>query len=329
MSRSGRTAAAVLASLALALSGCGLFDDQTDEDDGAGRYPLTIENCGAEVEIEQKPEQVVLLTGTDVGFLTELGVLDTVVGKAGSYPEEYYDDEVNAAVEEIPELSSTLDETATLQISDEVILAAEPDLVLDAVKTGRADSLGGLGIPVLNDEAMCPAGLTDPGFDDVYSQLETYGRVFDREGQAAEAISRLEDRVAAVAESVPDDESRTAAVLYPVIGGSPRAYGNRSMAGAIVEAAGFTNVYDDLDERRAEISMEDLVDRDPDVLILLHVEGDPGEVEDALTSLPGADELTAVRNDDMMTMLFNFAEPPTPLAVDGLERIVEHFQGSQ
>jgi len=325
MNRSHRLSAAGFLVVALALAACS--STAPDESDGS-RYPLTVENCGTEIEIEQAPERVVLLTGTDVSFLAELGVLDRVVGKAGAYQEEYHDDQVNAKVKRIRELSSTLDETATLQISDEVIFGAEPDLVLDAVPTGRVDTLGDLGVPVLNDEAMCPEGLADPGFDDVYDQMETYGRVFDAEDEAKKSIARLKDRVAAVEESVPEAESRTAAVLYPVVGGAPRAYGNRSMAGAVIEAAGFTNVYDDLDERRAEISVEDLIDRDPDVLILLHVEGSDEQTEKALTSLPGADRLTAVREDEMMTLLFNFAEPPTPLAVDGLERITDRFAES-
>ncbi len=48
-------------------------------------------------------------------------------------------------------------------------------------------------------------------------------------------------------------------------------------------------------------------------------------MEQAVRDLPGADELTAVREDAMLPMLLNFTEPPTPLSVDGLERIVETF----
>ena len=85
--------------------------------------------------------------------------------------------------------------------------------------------------------------------------------------------------------------------------------------------------FGDVDERVFEVSLEELLGRDPDVLVLLHSDGDPAEVEEAIELLPGADGLTAVTNGDVMTQLFNFTEPPTPLSVEGLERIVARFGG--
>src|SRR5690606_9217266 len=111
---------------------------------------------------------------------------------------------------------------------------------------------------------------------------------------------------------------RTAAVLFPTVGGGTGyAYGNKSMAHPQLEAAGFTNVFGDVDERVFEVTLEQLIDRDPAVLVLLYVDGDPEAVKDAIVNLPGADALTAVQNDDILVQLFNFTEPPTPLSVDG------------
>ncbi|HLT66489.1 MAG TPA: hypothetical protein VKZ73_01360, partial [Microbacterium sp.] len=63
---------------------------------------------------------------------------------------------------------------------------------------------------------------------------------------------------------------------------------------------------------------------------LLHSEPSPDDdgdgnadaVMDAVTRLPGAGGLRAVRDDEVMTLLFNFVEPATPLTIDGLERIL-------
>ena len=115
-------------------------------------------------------------------------------------------------------------------------------------------------------------------------------------------------------------------MLYPTVGGGTTyAYGSRSMAHPQLESAGLDNVFGDVDERVFEVTLEELLGRDPDVVVLLYGDGDPAAVEEALTSLPGADELTAVREDAVMTQLFNFTEPPTPLSIDGLERIVDRF----
>jgi len=74
------------------------------------------------------------------------------------------------------------------------------------------------------------------------------------------------------------------------------------------------------------VTLEELLGRNPDVLILLYGDGDPAQVEQAVTSLPGAEKLKAVRDRAVMTQLFNFTEPPSPLSVDGLEKIAERFR---
>ena len=201
----------------------------------------------------------------------------------------------------------------------------EPDLVLGEVDNLSRETLGDVDIPLIEEPALCAEGLDDPGFDDVYSQLEVYGEVFDKGDEAEAAIADLEAEVDQLT-FAPVGDGRTAAVLYPTVGGGVTyAYGTRSMAHPLLEAAGFENVFADTDERVFEVTPEELFGRDPDVLILLYSAGDPAKVEDAVTTLPGADDLAAVREDQLMPLLFNYVEPPTPLAVEGLEQIRERF----
>lgn len=310
----------------VALSSCGLAAG----DDGAGTageggYPLTVENCGADVTFDAAPESVVMLKSAAVPYLAELGVLDRVTARAGEYPRDYYDDRTWAALEQIPALTGKTDTSGHLQISKEVVIGEEPDLVLGEVDNLSRDTLGAVDIPLLEEPAMCAEGVDEPGFDDVADQLTTYGEVFDRRDEAASAVADLEGEVAELTAD-PAGERRTAAVLYPTVGGGVTyAYGTRSMAHPILEAAGFENVFADTDERVFEVAPEELLGRDPDVLVLLHSAGDPEDVVDAVTELPGADELTAVRDDALMPLLFNYVEPPTPLSVEGLAKIRERF----
>ena len=210
-------------------------------------------------------------------------------------------------------------------MSKEVVIGKEPDLVLGEIDNLSRATLDQVGIPLVEEPAMCPQGLDDPGFDDVYAQMETYGRIFDRTDEAAAANAVLRKRVAELSAD-GTGERRTAAVLYPtVVGGVTYAYGSRSMAHPILEAAGLDNVFADTDERVFEVTPEELVGRDPDVLILLHSAGDPDQVADAITRLPGARSMAAVRDDNLLPLLFNYVEPPTPLALDGLAKIQERF----
>ncbi|GAA5115117.1 ABC transporter substrate-binding protein [Alloalcanivorax gelatiniphagus] len=319
----------VAASLLLAttLAACGAEAGGTEPaSTSTGSYPVTIENCGVDVTFERPPERLVLLKSSAVPFLHELGVMDRVTARAGAYPQDYYDEETLAELDDIPLLTDEMDSSGHLQISQEVVIGQEPDLVLGQVDNLSRETLDAVGIPLIEEPALCETAAGRPAFDDVYDQLEVYGTVFGREAEADAAIAELQQDLAAIRSEVGRGSGRTAAVLYPTVGGGTTyAYGTGSMAHPQLEAAGLDNVFGDVDERVFEVTLEELLGRDPDVLVLLHSEGEPGPVEDALTSLPGAGELTAVRNGDVMTQLFNFTEPPSPLVIEGLERIVDRF----
>ncbi|KAB2809185.1 ABC transporter substrate-binding protein [Pimelobacter simplex] len=310
----------------LALSSCGLSSDGgRSAEGGSGPYPVTVENCGADVTLDAAPEKVVLLKSAAVPYLSALGVLDRVSARAGEYPRDYYDDATWAALEKIPALTGKTDTSGHLLVSKEVVIGKEPDLVLGEIDNLSRATLDQVGIPLIEEPAMCPKGLDDPGFDDVYDQMETYGKVFDRTDEAAAATAALKERVAELSAD-GTGQRRTAAVLYPTVGGGVTyAYGTRSMAHPILEAAGLDNVFADTDERVFEVTPEELIGRDPDVLILLHSAGDPAQVAEAITRLPGARSMAAVRDDNLMPLLFNYVEPPTPLALDGLAKIQERF----
>ncbi|GGI06206.1 ABC transporter substrate-binding protein [Egicoccus halophilus] len=303
-------------------------DTDPAADTTATVYPLTVDNCGVEVSFEAPPERVVLLNSAPVAALAALDVLDRVVARAGAFPEEYYTDEVNAAIAGIDSIGEGLDTSGHLQISQEAVLAARPDLVLGLPDGMTREGLAAADVPLIIEPAMCPQGLDAPTFADIEAQVATYGGIFDRREAAADTVASLRQRVADATVSAGGavDGQRTAAVLYPTVGGGTGyAYGNRSMAHPQLEAAGFANVFGDVDERVFEVTLEEVLDRDPQILVLLHVDGEPGPVEQAVVDLPGADTLTAIRNGDVLVQLFNFTEPPTPLSVDGLERIVDAF----
>lgn len=309
-----------LAAVLLLAGGCGA----AAQDQPAA---ITLTNCGARVTFDKAPERIVMLKSSAVPFLHALGVLDRVTARAGQYPKEYYDAGTQAAIDKIPLLTDKTDTSGHLQISKEVVIAQQPDLVLGEVDNLSRDTLSAVDIPLLEEPAMCEGSTESPTFDSIYAQMENYGKVFGRQAEARTAVTALKARMEKI--SVPRTK-RTAAVLYPTVGGGVTyAYGTASMAHPQLEAAGFVNAFGDTEERVFEVTLEELLGRNPDVLILLHGDGDPKAVERAVTGLPGAEKLKAVRNGDVMPQLFNFTEPPTPLSIDGLERIVQRFEATR
>ncbi|WP_337059960.1 ABC transporter substrate-binding protein [Kineococcus sp. G2] len=320
-----RSPAALAAACALLTAACGA--GPADGADGTGGELLEVVNCGEQVRLTTPPERVVLLKSAPVPYLHALGVLDRAVARAGLYPQEYYDAAALRELEAVPLLTDRTDTSGHLRISREVVLAQRPDLVLGEVDGLDRASLAASGVPLLEEPALCPAGGGEPGFESVYAQVELYGRVFHREERAREVADGLRERVEAVRERTDaalaaGAPRRTAAVLYPTVGGGVTyAYGAASTATPQLEAAGLTNVFADVGERVFEVTPEELLARDPQVLVLLHSDGDPAAVRSAVTALPGAQALSAVRDGEVLVQLFNFTEPATPLAVEGLERI--------
>lgn len=325
---------AVLCCVALvaACGGDGPSDDVAQSDGSAGEgtttFPVTVTNCDSELTFDSPPQRVLILGRADIfQILYDLEVTDTIVARAGAFPAGYFSDAAAATIEAVPSLGDDLDETGHLLLSREAIIDANADLVIGLPDGVDRASLDAAGIPVLRQPANCPQGAGDASYDDIYDEVEMYGKIFDRADRAAEVADDLRARVKAVEEAAADvGAGRDIAVLFPTVGGGTTyAYGNLSMSHELVTTAGFTNVFGDVDERLFEVGVEELIDRDPDALILLHSDGEPGPVEDAIANLPGAEAITAVRDDAILTQLFSFGEFASPLLVDGLERIVDVF----
>ena len=296
-------------------------------EDSATEASIAVENCGETVTFDAPPESVTLLKSASVPALDSLGVLDRVTAKAGQYPEEYYDDELNARLDEIPTLTDQLDAGGHLQISREAVVAANPDLVIGHTDTINPQTMQASSIPTLEEPALCGHLDGDASFEDVYDQVRLYGTVFGREDVAEDTVADLRAQVDELTERVPADEERTVAVLYPTVGGGVTyAYGTGSMSHPVVEAAGLSNVFADQDERVFEVSGEELIGCDPDVILALYSQGDPDAVADAVAGLPGAEAVSAVQDQAVVPMLMNYAEPPTLLAVEGLETLVDYLE---
>ncbi|KQB84396.1 ABC transporter substrate-binding protein [Corynebacterium oculi] len=321
-----------LGAVLLGLSACSAQDtaENTAQAPGTEGYPVTVHNCGQDVTFDQAPHNALLLDSAPVSTLSALGVLGSVTARAGAYPEEYYSTEANAQLAAMHSLTDQVDGTGHIQLSKDVVLAQGADAVFGHLDNVDRESLDRAGIPEVIEPIFCHSRTTPASMEDVYGQVNLYGKIYGVPGKAEEVNRSLRERVAtataAAQEDHRPDKPTTAAVLYPTVGGGATfAYGARSMATPQLEAAGLNNVFADMSERIAEINVEELIRRDPDAIVLLYTEGDPQRVRQALESLPGADQLTAVREGNVMVQLMNYTEPGTPQTVDGLEKIVARF----
>ena len=325
-----RTLMAGLVGAVVLTAACGEAGGTGGASDGgaagaSGGFPLALPNCEATLTFDAPPERIVLLESAPVTTLDGIGVLDRVVSRAGAFPPGYYDEDLAARIEAIPTLSDEIDASGHLQISQEMVIAQEPDIVLGLPDGVTREAMADAGAQVVVQNVYCASDHERSSFETLHEQIETYGRIFDH-GEEAEALSTsLQERIDAVSESAKDLATATAAVLYPSVGGGPLyTYGAASMVTAQLDALGIENVFADTAERVFEISAEPLLAADPDVLIVLYqTDGDGSDVVEEMISQDQIGSLRAVQDQALLPLLFNFAEPASPLVVDGLERIHE------
>lgn len=337
------TLAGCMLAAALAIAGCAEdpFDQPVDAQPDAtptasatpeGRVgPVSFDNCGEQVTLDAVPERVVILSGNAVPLLSAVDALDRVVARGGDFSADLYEADIREAVEAIPVLSEEKGETGGVVFSLEVLLDQDPDLVIGyQTQTITRAALDDAGIPLIVQPGFCD-GATEPDVDftDVYDEVELYGRIFDAGEAATAAIDDLRERVDAVgaaASPAPDGGPSVALLYLTESGGALSAYGNRGIVHDQVELAGLSNVFADVDKRVFDVGVEELLGRDPDVVIILRaVDADAEVLIDALRGLPGAGELRAIREDAVTTQIFDYGDPPTPLSVEGLELLAEQY----
>lgn len=313
---------AVLTSL-LVLASC----STAGTTDTAQSAPITVDNCGDSVTFDTPPENVTVLSPASIPTLSALGVLDRVTTRAGQYPAEYYDDATNEQLDAIPSLTDKTDASGHLQISREEVVAAGADLVLGETDTVNRQTLASSDVPQLEEPALCGDIDRPVTWDDIWDEIELYGTVFGREDAAASTIEELQGRLEELT-GTAGAGGVTIAALFPTLGGGVTyAYGSQSMATPLIERTGATNIYGDQDERVFEVTAEDVVERNPDVILALYPGGEEQQFVDAVNDLPGIGTTTAGREQNVLPLLLHFADPPTPLALDGLEMLTTYLEG--
>ena len=297
------------------------------EDESA--LPFTFTNCGQEFTIDGPPERVMLMEAAAPSLLFAAGAIDRVVARIEDFPEEYYTPEEMEVLDAIPALQAEATSTGGVEVSLEAIIEYEPDIVIGYdTETITADGLADVGIQLYVMPPFCD-NPPKPSFDSIVDEVRFYGQLFGTSAIADPAADELAATVASAADA-PVAEGKTAAALYVSSDGSAiYAYSALGMVHPQMEALGMTNVFAELSERVPEVSIEEVIDRNPDVLVLLYDDTGltPEEIAALVTELPGASSITAVADGAVYPLLFNYAEPPTPLVVKGLSVLSEQITG--
>jgi len=201
-----------------------------------------------------------------------------------------------------------------LSPSLETIVSLHPDLVLASADLNRSETtnqLERLQIPVFT--------VTTHGIDGIYQSIASIGRALNREQDAAKLVAALRERATVVRRRVAGKPVIN--ILMPIWYDPIVTIGKTAYMTDMIEIAGGHSVTSDIGEEWPEVSLEAILSRAPEALVL--VRGSKMSVE-AIRTRPGWLTMPAIKNNRIY-YVDDRIESPSPVAFDALEDLAKQF----
>ena len=264
------------------------------------------DGLGRQVRLAAPARRVVSLAPSNTEILFAIGSGSQVVGR--------------------DELSDYPDSVASIQsvggsmgnFSTEAIVALKPDLVLAAeINTPElVKTLEGLGLTVYY--------LSNPTtLDGMYANLEAVAKLTGHVDETSTLVQSLKARVAAVDTKLAAISEKPA-VFYELDAtdaSKPYTAGPGTFIDLLIQRAGGTNVASTLKDQYPQVSLEELVVLNPDIIILS--DSAYGETPEKVATRPGWGALAAVKNGRVYPFDYHLLSIPGPRLVDGLEQLAK------
>jgi len=288
---------ALLLITSLLLTACGPLTESF------GTKPLVfVDDLGNTIEFSDYPQRIVSISPSTTEILFAIGAGDKVVGRDdySLYPEEA--------------LSITSVGALWGELPTEAILALEPDLVVAAqiISEDQVGALRDLGLNV-----YWQANPTT--YEDLWENLRNFGKLTSHEDETEALIVDLDTRVKAVQEKVAP-LSYHPSVFYELDATDPSApwtAGAGTFIDYIISNAGGSNAVSALEGDYIQISTEELIAANPDVILL--ADAPYGVTPEIVAERPGWDVIAAVVNGALYPIDPNIMSVPGPRLVVALE----------
>ncbi len=242
------------------------------------------------IRLTQPATRVISLIPSANETLIALGAADRIVGRTR------YD--VDTAIIGKPLIGSGLAPNL------ETVLSLRPDLVIVWANDKRGDAqkqLRRAGVPTL---AISLQDTTD-----AYRALTLLGDAVGERGRATVLTDSIRRTFTATRASIAG--AKAPRVFYVVFNDPPMTTGPNTFIAQILALAGGENVFADAPTNWPTIPMEELVRRDPDVIVL-PVGEMPDSAVNRLHVLPGWRDLRAVREGRIVRIDANLSSRPGP-----------------
>ena len=229
-------------------------------------FPVeVVDDSGVRHRFQAPPTRIVSLVPSATQTLLALGVGGRLVGRTD--------------FDQLSELAALPSVGGGLQPNLEVLVSLEPDFVVrfeGESDRATANRLTDLGIP---NFAIRPDGI-----DDVLSSIERLGLITDQRVAADALLAEIRGDLADVAARVEGRPRRR--VVYLMGGEPPWVAGPGTYIDELVVSGGAVNVFDDLEGLYGPISLEELITREVDLVLVSDEGGSPDLIDVEHASIP-------------------------------------------
>lgn len=271
---------------------------QAPREEGDRSLSATDDN-GRKVRLARPATRVVTLVPSATETLVALGALPQIVGRTRH--------DTAPAVQDIRSVGGMLDPNL------ETLLSLRPDLVVAMADDKAAHLLRRLqesGIPIFSVQAKDTT--------DVFRNIERLGLLTGRTRSADSLAAALRSELAQVRASVASRP--TPSVLYVVWHDPPTIAGPSTFISQIIGVAGGRTVFPDLERDWPQVSLEEIVRRQPEVVVV-PVGDDPAHTVGRLLDAPGWRELRAVREGRVVELPTDLMNRPGPHIAEAARRL--------
>jgi iron complex transport system substrate-binding protein len=261
------------------------------------------DGLGRTITLSSPAQRVVSLAPSNTEIMFAIGAGSQLVGRDAfsDYPEE---------AQLVTDIGGGFGE-----LESEVIVSLQPDLVLasDLTPPEQIQLLEELGITVFS--------LSNPTeFDGLYTNILTVATLSAHEAEGQALVESLKGRVTAVEQKITSVQDRPL-VYYELDGTDPNAPwtpGPGTFISMLINKAGGENLGNMLQSEWAQISIETLIEQDPQIILLGNAHWG-GITPEGVAARSGWDILSAVQDGQIFPFDDNLVSRPGPRLVDGLE----------
>lgn len=284
-------------------------------------FPFTlVTKDDQEVTFDHVPERV-LSTNPNTGEqLMALGLGDKIIGTCYNnaqmpepWTEEYESKPVIA--EQYPSL--------------EVVLDLDPDFIY-----GRSSAFSDKDTAIATHDKLSELGIMSlssiEGYklgcdvEDVYQDFYNLGRIFEVEEKAEEIVNGMKEKIAGIEEKLESSETVKVLNFDSIREDGIYTPGN-NFTSKLIRHAGGVNVFEDLEKTWNVVSVESVVDANPDVIVINDYGSTPVQEKiDYLNNTEAFSDITAVKNQNYLIITLPEVFASTRVA-DTIEKFAKAF----